>query len=289
LLKLTFTNSKGLSLAFTQDRRAEYFLRSVSGIDGIDTDLQLQQAPYQDGKTFIASTLNVRDITLEIDIYSSINKDVYDYRRELLSLFNPKLEEGILRIEYGNSIKEIRVVPDTGPKFPSGGDNRIGSFQKTIINLVASDPSFYDPKTEKRTLASFVGGFSFPFSFPLSFGEVGDFLEVENKGDVDTPVFVVFKGPLKNPVLENKTTGQKITVTQEIPAGESLEINTAFGKKSVFRVLADGSKVSAFNWVDPKSKLWQLIPGVNEISYSATDEAGNAAASISFNHRYVGV
>lgn len=282
-MKYTWIAGNGESLVFDENN---IYLQSIEGVGGAPSTIQTQKAPYQDGSTLIDQVLEERDIPILLGIRGLNREELFSKRRILIRLFNPKLGVGTLRLEIGTNSYEIKGTPDGGPEFPY---SKSRTNQPALINIRAPDPNWYNPKTEKRTLASFVGGFSFPFSFPLSFGEVGDFLEVENKGDVDTPVFVVFKGPLKNPVLENKTTGQKITVTQEIPAGESLEINTAFGKKSVFRVLADGSRVSAFNWVDPKSKLWQLIPGVNEISYSATDEAGNAAASISFNHRYVGV
>jgi Phage tail protein len=266
-----------------------FILSKVDGLGDVDADIQTQKAPYQDGSTYLDSTLGNRVLSLEVAIKGEDPKDVQQKRSVLSSIFNPKLGLGVVKYENETGIKEIMAVAEHVPIYPSGIGNRGSTYQRVLISLLCPDPAWYEPKIEKHTLASFVGGFSFPFSFPLSFGEVGDFLEVENKGDVDTPVFVVFQGPLKNPVLENKTIGQKITVTQEIPAGESLEINTAFGKKSVFRVLDDCSRVSAFNWVDPKSKLWHLIPGINEISYSATDEAGNAAATLSFYNRYVGV
>jgi Phage tail protein len=283
LRRLIYENSRGDSIEFYL---SPLFIDSLNGVGEVEVDLQSQKSPYQDGDTHIDAVLKPRYINLEGEIIEISAPEIKKLRRELIKLCNPKLGLGKITLEMDGDIREIIGTPDGGVVFPERGEN---IYQKFMITWKCSDPNWYDPKIEKRTLASFVGGFSFPFSFPLSFGEVGDFLEVENKGDVDTPVFVVFKGPLKNPVLENKTTGQKITVTQEIPAGESLEINTAFGKKSVIRVMENGTRVSAFNWVDPKSKLWQLIPGINEISYSATDEAGNAAATIYFYNRYVGV
>lgn len=281
--RLSFENSKGDSIEFYL---SPLFINSLTGIGEVDAELQSQRSPYQDGDTHIDTVLKPRYITLEGEIIETGALETKKWRRDLIKICNPKLGLGKITLEMDQDIKEIMGTLDGGIVFPDQGENHYQSF---MITWKCPDPMWYSPEIEKHTLASFVGGFSFPFSFPLSFGEVGDFLEVENKGDVDTPVYVVFKGPLKNPVLENKTTGQKITVTQEIPIGESLEINTAFGKKSVMRVLPDGTRVSAFNWVDPKSKLWQLTPGINEISYSATDEAGNAAATLSFYNRYVGV
>jgi Phage tail protein len=283
LRRLIYENSRGDSIEFYL---SPFFIDSLTGVGEVDVELQSQKSPYQDGDTHIDTMLKPRYINLEGEIIEISAPEIKKWRRELIKLCNPKLGLGKITLEMDGDIREIIGTLDGGVVFPERGENL---YQKFMITWKCSDPTWYDPEIEKFTLASFVGGFSFPFSFPISFGEVGDFLEVENKGDVDTPVFVVFKGPLKNPVLENKTTGQKITVTQEIPAGESLEINTAFGKKSVVRVLADGTRISAFNWVDPKSKLWQLIPGINEISYSATDESGNAAATLSFYNRYVGV
>ena len=127
------------------------------------------------------------------------------------------------------------------------------------------------------------------FSFPLSFGTVGQTLDIENYGDLESPVFIRMIGPLKNPVLENVTTGQRISITREILEGESLEINTAFGKKSVTIIDSNNNRSNAFHYVSPDSEFWQIVPGLNTVSYAATEESSSSAVTISFYHRYAGV
>jgi len=243
------------------------------------------KSPFQDGTTFIAATLEHREITIEAAIVPK--EDVAERRRKLIQILNPKLGTGILRHENEAGTLDIKAIADQSPVFPDRQQK--GIYHRFLINFVCPDPAWYDPRKESIKLASFVGGFSFPFKFPVNFGRVGQFLKIHNKGDLETPVLISFSGPLRNPVLENRTIGKKIIIKQDIPEGERLEINTAFGQKSVVRVQANGSRSNAFHWVSPESQFWQLVPGVNEISYASTEEAENAAVTLEFFHRYLGV
>jgi hypothetical protein len=266
-----------------------FLVQSIEGFGGSPVILQMNKAPFQDGQTPVDQVLEPRDMTLTMTILGSNQQDVYEKRRKLTRLFNSKLGKGILTWQRVDANYTIKAVPDaSSPVFPSG-DGVGNTFQKALLYLKAPDPAFYDPTQEHWTLASFVGGLSFPFSFPISFGTVGQTLTLENKGDLDSPVIITFQGPLKNPVLENKTTGKKISVTRELFAGETLEVNTAFGQKSVQIINADGTRSNAFHYVSPDSEFWNLIPGDNEVSYAATEESGDSAVNLFFYHRYAGV
>lgn len=266
-----------------------FIVQSKDGFGGPPVSLQLSKAPFQDGSTLIDQLLEPRDLTISMMIIANSNQSLQEHRRRLARLFNPKLGIGTLIWEINGLRYAIDAVSESNsPSFPAGeGAGR--NYQQAIIYLKAPNPAWYDPNVNTLTLASYVGGLSFPFKFPIKLGTVGDYLSVDNIGDLNTPVFISFKGPLVNPVLENLTTGEKIIITQSLPAGERLEINTAFGKKTVIRVDANGNKHNAFHWVHPSSKLWQLIPGHNELTYNATEEAGDAAVTISYYHRFVGV
>jgi hypothetical protein len=266
-----------------------FLVQSIGGFGGSPVILQTMKAPFQDGQTLVDQLLDSRDISLTLTIFGADKQDVYEKRRKLSRLFNPKLGEGTLTWQREDANYSIKVVPDvSSPEFP-GGDGVGTTYQKVLLYLKAPDPALFDPNEEHWTLASFVGGITFPFSFPVSFGTVGQTLTIENKGDINTPVFISFKGPLRNPVLENKTTGKKISITRELFAGETLEVNTAFGQKSVQIVNADGTRSNAFHYVSPDSEFWNLIPGDNEVSYAATEESGDSAVNLFFYHRYVGV
>lgn len=211
---------------------------------------------------------------------------VYENRRKLLRFFNPKLGKGRLKWTRVDGEFAIKAVRD---ELSFVNDDSWYYWQKAILELHAPDPAFFDPSEASWVLASFTGGFELPFSFPLQFGTIGQNLTLENKGDLPSPVVIHFRGPLKNPVLENITTGEEISIVHEIPSDETLIINTAFGQKSVEVEKPDGSRSNAFHYVSLDSTFWQLVPGENDVSYAATEESGNAAVTLSFYHRYEGV
>lgn len=282
-MRLIWTASDGRSTELTSN----YKIISIEGFGGTPAQLQMQKAPYQDGQTLIGQTLDTRSISIHIKIQEDTVEEAYKRRRSLNSIFNPKLGVGTLRWEpYKGLAYEIKATSDGGPDFPN---TQLLNIQDVIIYLRAPDPTWVNPKKEELVLASFVGGFQFPFEFPLELGMVGQSLVIDNKGDIESPVILVFNGPLKNPVITNNTTGKKISVVQQIADNEKLEINTAFGQKYVTIIRGDGTRENAFHYVSPDSEFWSLIPGLNRVSYSATDDSDDASVILSFYHRYVGV
>jgi hypothetical protein len=282
---IVFTNARGEKVYIGTSK--PFILQLFDTSTGVI--IQTQKAPFQDGQTYIDSLLEPRSISATVAIVTNTDEEVFEKRQFLSRVFNPKLGPGTLRYEYPGGAREVRAVADTPPIFPSGKENKSTGYQRALVNLLCPDPLWFDPSVELLTMASFIGGMSFPMSFPLSLGTVGQTLFVENKGDIKTPIFLTFKGPLKNPILENKTTGETLKISQTIPVGERLEINTAFGQKSVRRIDSSGNSTNAFHWVSPDSVLWQLVPGENELSYKATEEASDSAVTVTFYHRFVEV
>lgn len=283
--KLYFTNSQGESVLI-DGSTPPLLLSKIEGIGGAPAEIQTQSAPYQDGSTYIDVVLGPRHLDVEGMIWSLRSDEIMDRRQKLVRVLNPKFGVGTLRIEIGDTVREIDAIADSSPVFPDRGSAPI---QRFTVSFVCPDPAWRNPSEEVWTLASFVGGISFPISFPLSFGTVGQELDIEHRGDLETPVFIRMIGPLKNPVLENETTGERITITQELEAGEVLEINTAFGQKSVTIIDTVGNRSNGFHYVSPDSVFWQMIPGVNRISYAATEESSSSAVTLSFFHRFSGV
>ncbi|MEI6059036.1 MAG: phage tail family protein, partial [archaeon] len=157
-----------------------------------------------------------------------------------------------------------------------------------VIQLIAPNPFWYDPTILTSSMVGFTGGFSLPFSFPINFGTVGTNISIDNTGDVSTPILLTFTGEIVDPVITNNTTGESIIIVKQTNDGDTLVINTAFGAKSV-QILSGGVYSNAFEYVDPDSVFWQLQPGINSVSYTATSEGPNASAQIQYYKRFSGV
>lgn len=139
------------------------------------------------------------------------------------------------------------------------------------IGLRADDPLRYsvDPVTVTALLPPDAqGGMTFPMTFPLTFGapgengDVGVFLT--NAGNADVMPTLTINGPVVNPSVRNVTTNRVTALGISLLSGESLVID--FTAKTV---LLNGTANRRQNLL-PTSTWWPLVPGVNEIRYSAT-------------------
>lgn len=279
MAKLKYTNAMGQRLIFGES--APFLITKIDGLSAPQNIIQRQKAPYQDGTTYIDSKLEERQIVMEGVI---LKADIQQRRRDLIKIFNPKLS-GILELIDMNM--SIRCYPELAPVFPSNMQNKM--YQPFMITLLCPDPYWYDDTEERWELKSFSGGFGFSLSFPLSFGTVGTKLVVENNGDVETPIILELYGPMSKPVLSNETTGESISITQDILSGERLEIITTYGEKSVDKIALDGTRSKAFHYISPTSKFFNLRVGKNILSYTATDTTSESNAIVYYRNRYLGV
>lgn len=260
---------------------------SWSGFGDIPVTHQLSKAPYQDGKTYIDTLYEPRRITIEFTITGENRQEIFSRRLNIHRYFNPKLGMGTLEWEQEDGTKyHIDCIPQE--IIFADGEGQGQTYQKTIIQFIAPNPFWYDPTEIEKILVGFSGGLSFPFSFPISFGTVTSQITVTNSGNVNTPVVINFYGEVHDPVLQNLTTEEEIRVVKNIADGDVLIINTAFGQKSV-RILSGGSYSDAFEYVDPDSVFWQLIPGDNEVKYTTTFEGENSYCQLLYYNRYSGV
>ncbi|MBS4188655.1 phage tail family protein [Bacillus sp. FJAT-49705] len=285
--KLLFTSSQGHIAEFSN--RAPFILSKIDGLGDVQADIKDQKAPFQDGSTYIDSTLTERYQSLEISILANNKEDLLKKRAYIASVFNPKLGQGTLRYENRGIAREIKATSEHVPIFPSGWDNRGQMFQKALIDLKCHDPFWLDPHIESEPMSAWIGGMEFPFTLPVEFAMKSSSTTLLNDGDVEVPVEIVFHGPAVNPIVTNKTTGEFIRVKRTLGANDKLIVRTAFGNKTVLIIDGTGKQTRAFNWLDENSIFWQLDVGYNEIEYNMDSNSEDANVVINWRKRYVGV
>lgn len=281
---ITITNQKRKSI--TLGRQAPYFLETIDGVGSVDVSMQSQKAPYQDGSTYIDNILENRALSIEGMIITKGDPDaLLAARRRIQRVLNPKTGEVTITYQQGNQAKEIKGIAESTPVFPGGQGNKGLYYQKYLLHLLCHQPFWLDSYTESKEIITWLGGLTFPWILPTRFAMKGPpIINIVNKGDVQTPVRIEFKGPATNPKISNRTTGEYIQVRRELAYGDVLIITTDFGAK---RVEINGQNV--FNWIDLDSSFWQLQPGDNIIEYTSDVPVEPAAVLISYRNRYVGV
>lgn len=283
--RLTFTTSQGHTLDLNQD--SGLLFNYVDGIGDVEANLYTQIAPFQDGGTYIDSTLQMRTIAFIVNIVGNGDDDI-SYKRGLLSsYFNPKLGEGILSYTYGSKTRILRCVSQHVPQFATGMDNRRDNYQRASVTLLCPIP-FWEDEFEKRfKLEDFGSAFKFPFHLPTKFATRGDFDDLYNGGVVPTPLEIEFHGPATNPVISKKSTGEFIKVNQTIPEGYILYINTGFGNKRVEIISPDGTRTNAFNYLTIDSTFFMLDVGENAFGFIT--DGGDPEVYITYRNRFLSI
>ena len=208
--KLIFRNGKGTEIDLTSGC---YGITEWSGFSADGLNIQSQQVPFQDGAVFLDALMEQRDLSVTLAINDENNLETrYQKRRELIALMNPKLGEGLLVYTNDFISKQIHVIPQL-PVFQNKNSNDAGT-PKASLSWVACNPYWEDvEETIER----------------VNFGETKT---IVNNGDVPTHIEIQEKaGSIRNPVIQNLTTDQKVEYQGYITDG--LYINTNTGKKEV--------------------------------------------------------
>ena len=279
--KVTFINAVGEEIELY---RSPFFLAKIEGLGDVEADIQTQKAPGQDGSTYLNTILEERYIPIEVEII----KDFHVNRQTISRVFNPKLGPGTLIYENDKFIRRIQAVPEHVPKF---NDPRPRLTQNVVIDLVCHNP-FWLTEEKAEQMVVWEGGLKFALKLPTFFARqsLNKAKIIDNDGDAEAPIRVTFNGPATSPItIMNKTNGEFITVKQNLLEGDVLEIDTTFGKKSVVKILADGTRQNAFHYITLDSTFLQLQIGNNLIDYTTGADYERAAVNIKWHNRYIGI
>ncbi|MCQ2589299.1 MAG: phage tail family protein [Treponema sp.] len=217
--KLIFRNSLGKEIDFTS---GNYGINNWNGFSEVGMEIQTQKVPFQDGSVYLDNLLNERELSITLS-YND-NKDLqkrYELRRELISILNPKLGEGILIYKNNFIEKQINVIANM-PVFANKNADE-GGTNKADISFVANSPYWEDLKETENYIGEPEGQ------------AVGSLYAgmLENNGDIKTECHIIFNSESAGVVeIENKKSENKIIFNTE--ENKTYFVNTELGKKAVF-------------------------------------------------------
>lgn len=270
--KFTYTNKLGKSVVIGS--REAFQLISATGLTAMEIVPYTIQGYRQNGYTLTNTQLGTRIITLEFAVFGSTDKEFYQQRLELGSVFNPLLGEGVL--VYDNEVVQraidvqVTQTIDTNTKYNS-------NLKTFVIELTAYNPLWRDVAENALMLGDFTGGLKYPITFVddgVTFASKGAIANINITGDVNSPIRAEFKGGATTPKLTLSNTGEFIKVNITIDDDEELIITTDYGNKLVNKRSADGTLTSANHLISNDSTFFSLPVGDNTITFSA--DAGDA-------------
>ena len=291
--KIIYKNERGISIEL--NREGPLFLSSVKGFDGLEADLVSFKSAYQDGISVSKTILKDRILTLNCHLVVDSEQQRHILKRRLYNTFNPKFK-GHMKIytdaEQLRGASNLRVIQ--APLFDDDykGLNDIVSFQ---IQLAMPLPYFEDINETRADFGNDIGNFFFDLELEeegreLSVKNNSIVANIENLGDAETPLKVVFKAKssVKNPSIYNVYTKEYIKINRTMAEGEEIIVTTNIGNKRVESYL-NGVTTNIFNDLDIHSSFMWLDIGDNVIRYDAEDMIEQLEVYIYYTNYYLGV
>ena len=283
-MEVTYINAAGERLTLRQTR--PFFLTRAEGIGKTKQTITTFKAPEQDGAFYIASTLDMRNITLEGTLAARDTEEAYDRRARFLQVFSPKSQGTLLCRNKRVSC----VVEEAG--FVASSRERAPSF---FVSLLCPSPFFESLEEIREELAAWMPAFHFALEISsegISFGnrQPSQIMTLDNPGDVACGCRIVFRalGAVRDPDLTDMSTGQYLRINKTMAAGEEIHVYTGFAGKRVLSV-TETSETNAFSFLDTGSVFLQLAPGRNTLRYGAAEQMDLLEVSVYYRPQYLGV
>ena len=209
--KLIFRNGNGVEINLTS---GNYGITEWEGFSADSLNIQSQQVPFQDGGVFLDALMEQRELSVTLAIQDNNDLETrYRLRRELISVLNPKLGEGLLIYTNDFISKQIHVIPQL-PIFQNKNSNDAGT-PKASLSWTACNP-YWEDLHEK--VVDF---------------KAGEIPTIKNEGDAPAQMEIEFlTGSAVNPAIRRMSDNQKIEYKGTL--GKNLYINTNIGKKEVY-------------------------------------------------------
>lgn len=151
------------------------------------------------------------------------------------------------------------------------------------VEFHCTDPRIYSDtlSTSTVTQATSSGGLVMPALAPLAFGgtATGGQFVATNTGEFFAPWTATISGPVTNPRIENVTTGQTVSFTGTVAAGETLAVS------SLDRTVILNGTASRYSWLTAGSSWFDLPAGNSTIRFAGVSGSGQ----MTFNFRSVWV
>lgn len=313
---ITWTSPGGDTINLTSGWTGNLGLAVGMGIKGFDAppvDLQLDDLPALDGAAYRSIRAITRELFIPLNLGAANRSDYLTLKRDI----SRKL---VTRQGLPGTLSVYEIVGDAitvrhiDCYYAGGmeGDEQTASnltYSQHGLILRAPDPWWYGNAVNKD--------YSLAGTTPINFftGKArgapdeltGAFMPFQNLstvwlatgapqtisilGDVETwPIWtIVGKGGSKF-TLNNLTTGKGLTLNYDFSVGDTVIIDTRPGIKTAVNSAGD----NVWSHFDINPKLWEFMPGDNQVSFALTLASGNSATGVtgsiqfSYKPRYLG-
>lgn len=254
-----------------------------------EINLATFQGYNQIGVKVTGRVLNSRDISIVGFILADDEKEMLDKKRNLQNMVSP-FEDFFLVIDN----YKIRVSASSSIEYAIAYYENNKYLTKFLINGVCANPCFTELYAKSIPLASWLANFRFPLTMTASSPAIMGYKLpskmklIDNSGETEVGMIIRIKATvdnIQNPYIKNLFTEEKLLLNCTMAEGETIEINTNYGEKSIIQ---NGS-TDYFYKVDLDSDFLQLHVGENYLEYGADTNEEHLEIEIEFSPQYLEV
>lgn len=252
--------------------RVGIFLEGYDGLGLVNTRRLSQRYPGQRGDTDLGFSVSPRFVDLAWRINGRDLPHYYELRETFLSLWRARDNDPVQVIFTfaGGKQRAVDLVADGELDYPSGDRNF--TMQKFSGVFKASDPRLYDPTLIRVEFAllSGTGGLPIPFTIPIAIGQSTlnttqtiTYASGSRLAAIEYPIITIH-GPITSPIIENITTGETISLTDEdglvIGQGEFVVVDLSGKPRRDSKTIRNQNGVSVDQYLSTDSDLesWHL-------------------------------
>jgi len=283
----------------------QFLISGISGQGLPPVNYRTQRGPFQDGVTPLGFVLGSRTVILTHRRNTGCRDEYWGARADFMNFIRPNRQvvgeftPGTLRREEPNGAKrDLCVFILSGPDFIGTQQGRWDEFNfQEIITFVAHDPLFFDPDQQLLDLLLPASGdeLDFPITFPIRFSSDGGVPldTLTYNGTYKSFPIIIIQGPIKNPVITNVTTNERIELETTILTGRTVTINLGFGNKTVVDDL--GTNLIGELTTDSDLAEWHIAAdpeapgGVNRIGTGGSGAGVPTRIAIQWFERFIGI
>lgn len=261
-------------------------LKSVNGLESADFQINAINNAMSDGSTVSGKKILPRTIEVVAEIDNA--GDSSYYRQLLIQFFNPKYGGKLI----ANYLGVERWINYEIENFEVPSKNLFEDIEFSF-SLVCHNPYFNDMNDFGKNIAMITPQFAFPFRCTLPKKQIAGYrtlrkdVVIPNRGDVETGIimkFIASRGPVKNPVLIKKSTGEFMRIITNLQKGDVLTVNTNIRQKNI--VL---NKTRVNQRIDRMSTYFSIDVGDNILRYDADENYMNLEVRLYYTPKYLGV
>lgn len=275
---LKYRSPQGAEIDLANNSR--FLLSGVDGLTAANVDISATEFAAHDGDFINNLHTTPRGIVLYLTIYQAENAE--NVKRAILSVIKPK-QTGVLYWDYEGRQLEISGAVEAV---------EMKRFEKSVvmqITLYCSAPYWESAEYIIQKIELIMKLHHFVVVFPQNEGIVMGYYNLEltrsfvNDGDAETGavITIIATGDVSNPLLE-RADGLYFGVNETMQAGDSIEICTIKGKKTVTK-----NGVNILQKVKEGSTWLQLEVGENVFTISEAGGTANMYFTFKYKEKYV--